>query len=278
MEGIQIDYKNIFTMFFSGTDRTKIVTKSLAEALEKELELPLTIIDFSLPKKRESRFKFNKEDILVIGTPVYAGRVPNVLLNFLNGIVGGGALAIPLVTFGNRNYDDALIELRDILIKNDFKPIGAGAFVGEHSFSDQLSKDRPNEDDLSLAETLAKKVAKKILSKAFSNEVLEVKGTKYPYRGYFKPLDKDGNFISILKVKPKTNEDCIDCKICARVCSMGSIDFNDVSQVNGICIKCCACIKKCPQGAKYFDDPGFLDHLRDLEDTYTKDAISEIFY
>lgn len=241
------------------------------------MKIDFKIIDFTLPEKREIDYKFTKEDIVIVGLPVYAGRVPNVLLKFLNRIVGGGALAIPLVTYGNRNYDDSLVELRDILLKDEFSPISGGAFVGQHSFSNTLGKNRPNQDDLSLADKLADKTAEKILSNSTSG-TLKIKGIEYPYRGYFKPLYRDGEFISILKVIPKTNEDCIDCKICANSCPMGSIDFDDVTKITGICIKCCACVKKCPKEAKYFDDLGFLEHLRDLEETYTKDAVSEIFY
>ena len=48
--------------------------------------------------------------------PVYAGRIPNLLLlKYLTSVKGNDALAVPIVLFGNRNYDDALIELRDIL-------------------------------------------------------------------------------------------------------------------------------------------------------------------
>lgn len=244
----------------------------------EKLKLPATIFDFTLPKKRELDYNFTEEDIVIVGTPVYAGRIPNVLLKFLSRINGGGALAIPVVTFGNRNYDDALIELRDILIEDNFRILAAGAFVGEHSFSKILGENRPNEIDLSLAETLAEKAAEKILSHSTFDNILKVKGTDSPYRPYFKPLDRFGSAISILKVKPKTNENCIDCKICVDLCPMGSINFDDVSKITGICIKCCACVKKCPQEAKFFDDAGYLEHLKDLEKTYKRAAVSEIFY
>ena len=59
---------------------------------------------------------------------------------------------------------------------------------------------------------------------------------------------------------------------------MGSIDFDNVKEVQGICIKCCSCVKKCPVGAKYFDDPGFITHKEDLEEKYTdKRGEVEIF-
>ncbi len=72
-------------------------------------------IDFTLPKTREKSVSFSKNDIVIVGVPVYAGRVPKVLLKYLNSIKGKGALAVAVVVYGNRNYDDALIELRDIL-------------------------------------------------------------------------------------------------------------------------------------------------------------------
>ncbi|HZK33648.1 MAG TPA: 4Fe-4S binding protein, partial [Tissierellaceae bacterium] len=72
--------------------------------------------------------------------------------------------------------------------------------------------------------------------------------------------------VDIRKVEPKTSEDCIDCKICAQVCPMGSIDYVDVSKLIGICIKCGACIKKCPTNSKYFDDVDYLRHKKELED------------
>lgn len=49
-------------------------------------------------------------------------------------------LAVPVVLFGNRNYDDALIELRNILAADGMHPIAAGALLGEHSFSRVLER------------------------------------------------------------------------------------------------------------------------------------------
>ena len=83
---------------------------------------------------------FFRKDIVIVGVPVYAGRVPNVLLKYLNTMSGNGALAIAVVLYGNRNYDDALLELKDILEANGFKVIAGGAFIGEHAFSKTLAK------------------------------------------------------------------------------------------------------------------------------------------
>lgn len=42
---------------------------------------------------------------------------------------------ICLVVYGNRVYDDALRELKDILIADGCNPIAVGAFIGEHCLS-----------------------------------------------------------------------------------------------------------------------------------------------
>lgn len=272
-----MQYKRISGMFFSPTGVTERVIKTITEVLGNELNLPTTHVSFTLPKEREAACTFTDEDIVVLGTPVYAGRVPNVLLTYLDTIAGNGAIAIPIVSFGNRAYEDALIELRDILVGDGFKAMAAGAFVGEHSFSKTLGVGRPDEADLTLASDMAKKIVYKLTSQPLREDTIKVSGTEAPYRPYFQPRDHAGNPIYILKVKPKTSDNCIDCKLCVNICPMGSIDYNDVSKLNSFCIKCGACIKRCPKQAKYFDDPGYLEHVRDLEETYIQPAKSIIF-
>lgn len=180
--------------------------------------------------------------------------------------------------FGNRSYDDALIELKEILEKDNFIPVGAGAFVGEHSFSKELAKGRPDEKDFEIVKILANKVVENIVNKKYLKEKLFVKGES-PYRGYYQPRDSKGNPIDIRKVKPKTDMKlCDKCGLCVELCPLGSIEKDRVDVVSGICMKCCACIKKCPQGAKYFDDANFLYHKEELEKEYKRRGNVEIFY
>ncbi len=178
--------------------------------------------------------------------------------------------------YGNRDYDDGLIELRDILEKHGLHTVAAAAFVGEHSFSYILAGGRPDEADMALAEDFAAKVAEKIAGGS-GTEPIHVKGEPSPYRGYYQPRDRKGNPVDIRKVKPLTNDDCNNCMICADVCPMGSISHDDVREFTGICIKCGACIKKCPLHAKYYEDPGFLYHQHELEEGLTRRAEPELF-
>ncbi len=108
--------EKIWAVYFSGTGTTRRTVERIAGGIASRLNLPAESVDFSRPAVRQETLGFGEKDLVVFGTPVYAGRVPNVLLPFLRErIVGGGALAVPVVLFGNRNYDDALIELRNIL-------------------------------------------------------------------------------------------------------------------------------------------------------------------
>ena len=272
--------EKIWAVYFSGTGTTRRTVERIAGGIASRLNLPAESVDFSRPAVRQETLGFGEKDLVVFGTPVYAGRVPNVLLPFLRErVVGGGALVVPVVLFGNRNYDDALIELRNILTADGMHPIAAGAFVGEHSFSRVLGADRPNAEDEALMDEFAARVAELAAGlDAAPVKSVAVRGQE-PLRPYYTPRDRAGNPLNILKVKPKTDlSRCGGCGLCADLCPMGSIDPADVSAVRGICIKCCACVKGCPTGAKFFDDAGYLYHQHELEAQYARPAENEVFY
>lgn len=271
--------KKVWAVYFSATDTTKKIVLNIADETAKISGAEREDYDFTLPKMREQGFTAESGDLVIFGTPVYAGRVPNVLLKYLATIQGNGALAVPVVLFGNRNFDDALIELRDVLENTGFHTIAGAAFVGEHSFSKTLAGGRPDKMDFEKADGFAKAVAEKA-EKLPGGEIpapIQVDGTPNPYRGYYQPRDRQGVAIDIRKVKPLTNDNCDDCKICAEVCPMGSISHENVREFTGICIKCGACIKKCPKQAKYYEDTGYLYHQHELEEGYTRRAEPSIF-
>lgn len=267
----------INAMYFSATGTTKKAVCYLAGKISEKLHnrVMMKYIDFTLPEVRKEPVSFSYDEIVIIGVPVYAGRVPNVLLKYLNSIEGNGVLSIPVVVYGNRNYDDALIELKDILESRSFNILASGAFIGEHAFSDILAKNRPDSQDLEIIDGFADKIVFKLANKSHV-EKHDVPGQR-PYRPYYMPRDKNGRPVDIKKVAPKTNSNCTSCKLCAEVCPMGSISFDGVSNFKGICIKCCACIKKCPNQAKYFDDPDYLHHKEELEINFILRREPEVF-
>lgn len=269
--------KRVWAMYWSATDTTKRVVTAIAQQAAQTLDVPFLEYDFTLPVARQGAPDFTADDLVIFGTPTYAGRVPNVLLKYLATVEGHGAATVPVVTFGNRAFDDSLIELRDILAENGFRPFAAAAFVGEHSFSTTLAAGRPDADDLAQAVQFAQQVAARVTDVYADTQPIAVPGRAREERTYYQPRDRAGHSIDIRKVKPKTSEACDNCGICAEVCPMGSIDPENVREFTGICIKCGACVKKCPKGAKYYDDPGYLYHKTELEEGYRRRAAVSLF-
>lgn len=274
-----MNIRKVWGIFFSPTGTTERVVESIAREVADSFSIPWEMIDLTLPESRKITRQFQPNELVILGTPIYAGRVPNVIVNELkSNLSGNGALGVAVVVFGNRNFDDGLIELRDILSQNNFQVVAGGAFVGEHSFSRVLAAGRPDEADIKTAVDFASRIAtkcKEILPEDMIIPV-SVEGQKL-YRNHYVPKSKAGEPVDLRKVKPRTKENCIDCKICAQACPMGSINPDNVSEVPGICIKCGACVKKCPVDAKYFDDPGFLYHKKELEEDFERRAEPKLF-
>ncbi|NLY08898.1 MAG: 4Fe-4S binding protein [Tissierellia bacterium] len=267
----------ICTMFFSPTGHTRKTVMGLAKKLSVLLKIDdVEHRDFTLPAERVRVPKYGEGDLLILGVPVIAGRVPNVLLPFLRELQGSGALGVPVVVYGNRNFDDALVELQDLMEDAGITTISGGAFVGEHSFSYSLGKNRPDESDMDILDKWAESLADRIRNgEPFLT--VELPGVR-PYRPYYVPRDRDGNSVDIRKVKPKTSDACINCKLCVKACPMGAIDYHNVRNYHNICIKCNACVKKCPVDAKYFDDADYIYHKEELEAMYGDLHRSPVFF
>lgn len=265
---------NFHAMYWSATGTTKQVTQEITHALAGTDGY--TAHDFTLPAAREEAMVFQPDDFVVFGVPVYAGRVPNVLLPYFQKVHGNQAQAAAVVVYGNRNFDDALIELRDVLEARGFRTVAGAAFIGAHAFSRVLAAGRPDQQDLQQARDFSAMMQAAMRDGSLRTPVPV--GGCLPVRPYYLPYDRQGEPIHILSVKPKTDmTKCSGCGLCAAVCPMGSIDPQRPELITGSCIKCCACEKICTSGAKYFDDPGYLYHREELEQRFTRRASPMLF-
>lgn len=231
---------NVETIYFSPTHTTKQVTETVARALASASNATVYITDCTLPASRPISVECGEGDVLVFGFPVYAGRVPEAVLEQMSRCKGVNTPVVVVALYGNRDYDDALLEACNALREQGFNVIAAGAFIGEHSMTARVATGRPNADDLAVAQQFGKRAAAKLASS--DDEPLTVKGS-FPYKD--RPAPED--------IRPQTTDACTSCGICVERCPMGIISADDPALVEAGCIRCNACVKSCPEDAKFFD-------------------------
>ena len=210
-------------------------------------------IDLTLDRS-DSPIAVGVGETVVLGAPVYAGRVAPEAVRRLQRIKAAAGAVIPTVvtvTYGNRDYEDALVELYDLAVSLGLSPFAAGAFIGEHSYSTPempVAEGRPDTLDLADARIFGGQCARKLDSSgAFAP--FHIKGNR-PY----KEVKHSGN-----QTVPETADGCPLCGECVRVCPTGavSVDLNarKVLTDPSLCIRCCACVKACPAGLRTYTTP-----------------------
>ena len=158
-----------------------------------------------------------------------------------------------MVVYGNRDFEDALIELRDIAEELGFIPVAGGAFIGEHSFATDtrpMANGRPDVEDMATAEQFGVKIRDKMkkMGSVMGMPSVEIPGNR-PY------INRDRSGLADRSASTQ-DEMCTLCGTCASCCPVGAITVEDTVKTDNVaCILCCACVKNCPTGAREVADP-----------------------
>lgn len=252
--------RKIKLAFFSAAGTTKKVILELARALDLVDE----IIDLTPKDNRNQPLILDDKDLLILGLPVYAGRLPSFLADYLKSFRGDRTPLVSLVVYGNRAFDDALVELKDILEERGFINIAAAAFIGEHSYTRDIATSRPDKSDLDLAYEFGLKLKEVLIKEPTS---INPPGTR-PYR--------PGMVYKDYKIE--TSQACIDCGLCSRDCPRQALAANNRDIDLGLCVLCSRCIKACPVGAKAILDEDFQSFLKDFTAKLNKTRLEPEFF
>ncbi|OEU70762.1 MAG: 4Fe-4S ferredoxin [Desulfovibrio sp. S3730MH75] len=238
---------------FSPTRTTRRVLNAIAEGIGAD---ELTVCDVTREEGTLGGCNCTKDELVIIGVPVYSGRVPVMALQRLKNLKGDGVPAVLVVVYGNRAFEDALLELTNFAEEVGFKPVGAAAFIGEHSYSTEatpIAVGRPDFADIDKARVFGAKLLKMYTDDGFaSSSRLKVPGNK-PY----KPR------VEREPTSPFSQNDCELCGACERVCPTGAITVGtEVVTDADNCILCCACVKVCTNDSRKMEVPRILKNSK----------------
>ena len=258
--------KTIAEAVAAGMARARCGSEGNAEA-SASCSMLVRTIDLTLDRSDEPIILTSGETV-VLGAPVYAGRVAPEAVRRLKRIqvaAGASIPAVVTVTYGNRDYEDALVELYDLTLSLGLTPFAAGAFIGEHSYSTPempVAEGRPDSMDLADASIFGGECARKLESPgAFAP--FHIKGNR-PYKEPARPstptaASQPHSGTASTPAVPVSADGCPLCGECAAVCPTGAIVLDSGSMKvltdSSLCIRCCACVKACPAGMRTYSTP-----------------------
>ncbi len=223
----------VTTLYFSATYTTKRVVEAVAAGLSNE------VVSYDITNDTATDAVIvPREELLVVGVPVYAGRVPAMAAERLRRFKGEKTPAVVVAIYGNRHYDDAVLELHDIMTECGFRTVAAGAFIAQHSIFPKVGAARPDAEDLAEIKSFAEK-SLAVLAGDFG--AINIPGNR--------PYKVPGG----IPIWPTASRKCNGCGACAKLCPTGAIDPAAPKGVNKEkCIKCGRCIVVCPTKARRF--------------------------
>lgn len=219
--------------YFSPTGGTKKVSDIFAAAVGKEA------VWHDLGDK-QTVIEQPQGELIVVAAPVFAGRIPSVVSEKIKMLAGEGKKAVTIAVYGNRAYEDALLEMNDILKQAGFTVIAAAAFVAQHSIVPEVGTGRPDAEDIKEIRAFAEAV-----KNSTSAENIHVPGNR-PYKPEMK-----------VAAAPLSLSSCTACGVCAKICPTDAIAAAEGKMVTDVskCILCMACVHACPLQARILPPP-----------------------
>lgn len=237
---------NVTKIYFSPSGTTKKVVDEIAKNFD-EVKETYDLLNFNSEKE------FSSDNIVIVGMPIFAGRLPKSARDRLAKLKGANTSAIAVVNYGNAHVTDALLELIDLLGENNFNVVAAASTVSHHSIFSGVAVGRPDDRDIEKINEFAEKTKGKIESN--NGLEAEIPGNR-PYVDY-KQLPFEIACDETL---------CAFCYDCVTICPEHAIPDDDPIDTDlDLCSRCTACISICPEDARMFAGDAFEAKKVDFE-------------
>lgn len=224
---------NYLQIIFSPTGGTS----KAAEMISGQWSREVGTVDLCDRKFDPALCSAGSDDLVLIAMPSYGGRLPGLAAERLSQIQGNGAACVLLCVYGNRAYEDTLVEMQDIAERDGFKVIAAVSAVAEHSIMHQYAAGRPDRQDSENLRRFAASILEKF--RGGTRSVPAIPGNR-PY--------KKGGGVGLV---PKGGAACLQCGKCAGLCPAGAISLSNPKTADkDKCISCMRCVTVCPQAAR----------------------------
>lgn len=224
---------NLFSIYFSPTGGTRKIGNLVAKKLNENF------VEIELEAVFQKRV-FAQDDVLVTAIPCFVGRIPVFARERLELLEGNGTKAILIASYGNREFEDQLVEMEDLLKERGFVIVAAGAFIAQHSIVQEIAAGRPDADDEKDLAFFAACVNEKIEAGRVGD--FEIPGNR-PYREIVKSA-----------AIPYGDERCTSCMACVEACPVNAIPDSKPTDTNSeLCIACQRCVVLCPVKCRSID-------------------------
>ena len=222
--------------YFSPTGGTRKAARIFSEGLAEP------VMDVNLGENKRE-IASPEGDLVVAAAPVFGGRIPGLVSEKLKKIDGNGKKAVTLAVYGNRAYDDALLELNRVMEEQGFQVIASAALVAQHSMAPEVAQGRPDDADSQAILNFSRKVLEKL--ECPEPKTVTVPGN-YPYKEAMN-----------MPAAPVSLPDCTRCGTCEKICPTDAIRVKDGAVITDAekCILCMACTAACPQKARILPPP-----------------------
>lgn len=216
---------------FSPTGGTARVADAITQTWSQ-----VETLDLSIPDNNDTDISLQENDLVLIAMPSFGGIAPQLALDRLSRLKGNGARCVVTAVYGNRAYEDTLIQMTGYAKEAGFRIIAAVSAVAEHSIMHQYATGRPDSDDIRVLKDFGKQILRKVSAQDFSEP--SVPGNR--------PYKKPGAGLI-----PKADSTCTSCGECAQRCPANAISIDNLRASDKVrCISCMRCVSLCPVHAR----------------------------